>query len=192
MNNLLIALLTLFTYIQSAQNSIIWNENRKLEWKDFKGQPRSGGREGAATAARTAVVMNENGKGDVILTITTLFDSNISWVAKGNEIPYVLTHEQLHFDIQELHTRKLKKDLLIFNFSKQGLKTEIQNIIINNRKEKLAYQVLYDNVTGHAYFDIVSGPVFNEKGQNEWEDKIKSELASLENFKDPIVKIHGK
>lgn len=191
MSHLLIVLFTLFTYIQSTPESITWNENRKLEWKDFKGVPKPRGPEAAVTASRTAILMKESGKGEIILTITTEFNSNLSWVRTGYELPYLLNHEQLHFDMQELYTRKLKKDLLNANFSMQAVKIEIQNIIINNRKEKLACQLLYDNVAGHVFYSI-TGPIFNEKGQNDWTTKIRAELASLEDFKDPVIKISVK
>lgn len=168
----------LFNHLQSTQN-ITWVENAKLEWKDFKGQPHTEAREWAASYIGTA--MKSSGKGEnAVLTIVAQFNPDSAWVKKGKETAYLLNHEQLHFDIQEIFARKLKKTILNSHFIRQSIRADLDVIVKKNNDEKSAYQNLYDSETQHS---------LNTQKQNEWGDKIRTELVSLNDFKDPVINI---
>jgi hypothetical protein len=78
---------------------------------------------------------------------------------------YVLNHEQYHFNISEVHARRLNTKLVSENADK------VQDLLFSHRVDLLAMQDLYDNETGHGKF---------ADRQRRWEYKIDSLMQHYE------------
>lgn len=102
------------TFNTSTQPPIVWSENRKLTWSDFKGKPDKNSAGSASTACKIEirpvnVLVDEKGniQNYKPLKAVALFFPDLSWVKKKKT--HLLLHEQLHFDIVELYSRKLNR-----------------------------------------------------------------------------------
>ena len=114
--SLLIFLSILFLIITNdikAQSIIPWSKETKLKWSDFKAVPNTDVLAYAQTSYKieilpSDVLVDENDKiqNYEVLTVVANFYTNHSWVFKKSD--YLLTHEQLHFDIAGLYAHKIK------------------------------------------------------------------------------------
>tara|TARA_R110000850_G_scaffold150497_1_gene273233 strand:- start:142589 stop:143122 length:534 start_codon:yes stop_codon:yes gene_type:complete len=164
----LLLILPIFT-IKEDPIIIPWEENTKLSWKDFTGKPDSGNSFVASTHSSIVFsykVTSENGK----LTLTTQTDAffypEMSWFIKGEVNDHILKHEQGHFDITELHARKLRKAFAEYKVTK-NYKRELTAIFttLNNDRQKM--QNLYDKETNHSR---------NVEKEINWQKFIAAEL----------------
>jgi hypothetical protein len=178
----LINLLLLLLLFQ-ADTRIEWTESKKLEWKDFKGQPNLQIRDAAISSAGISILGGKSQGDTLALTITANFNPQKSWVKEGAQTDYLLNHEQTHFNIYELYSRKLKKSLTETKISKQTYKADLDALVAAAKKEAENIQNLYDNETTHS--------LVVEK-QKEWDLKITQELASFQKYKAPIAKVTFK
>ncbi len=163
--------LSSLTLNAQSKDTIYWSVSRKVEWKDFKGKPDKSTNLLAMTQAgigyEVACI-----NGDLKLKIYCYFNVNKSWT-KERESDELLAHEQLHFDITELYTRKLRKKLSeVADPCGKNVK-ELDKIYQSNFKECAKAQDLYDKETNHS---------LNEQKQQEWEEKIAKELKELEKY----------
>ena len=152
---------------KSDSSKIIWTEDRKLTWADFKKVVND-------TSYFTAysdcsLYFKFEIKRDVLksYTVYAYFNKERSW-AKACPA-YLLEHEQLHFDIVELHARKIRK----FIHDKDGKLSpeELNNFLKKNTESLIRTNKQYDDTTRHSR-DI--------EAQMHWEDSISQELKSLE------------
>lgn len=95
-----------------------WNANRKLKTKDFKAELEAAAASGGEENQRRNVyahidVRYQYGKprqgGNGFVLIETYFDCQSSYFTNTTDSFQVLENEQMHFDIAELHSRKLCK-----------------------------------------------------------------------------------
>lgn len=85
----------------SAANVIYYNSAKKLTWADFKGIPDKPDPIAAITSSGfgyNAGMRSKNGKGTINVDIYCYFNKPNSWVKTGKNTPYILNHEQHHFD----------------------------------------------------------------------------------------------
>lgn len=168
-NKLLISLFTLAitTYMGYAQseNQIPWSADYELKWEDFKSLPDKS----TNLKAMTSSGMNfgiQCVEGQLDLEIGCYFDKNKSWV-KENASDKLLEHERLHFDITELFTRKLIKQLTALKDPCGRDMEKMQTIYNENFEEYDAFQNRYDRETKHS---------INEEKQKYWENLVEREL----------------
>src|SRR5690606_30202906 len=96
-----------------VQEKIFWQEDG-LSWNDFKSAPNQSSSFHANTSAGISYswgIKNSNGIIELNYEVLSFFNPENSWVKPGSDNKYLLQHEQLHFDITELHARKLRKKL---------------------------------------------------------------------------------
>ncbi|WP_439153247.1 DUF922 domain-containing protein [Winogradskyella sp.] len=157
------------------ETRIEWNANRKLTWDDFKGEPDTINH--PTTLAMTnsgigyesGINMFKEGK----VFVQSFFYTNKSWVTPEGRSDYVLRHEQIHFDITEIYSRKLRKELAGANItSKNSQNAEpIFNRIINELTKR---QDRYDEETMRGD---------RKETQEHWEAVVKLELAKYNLYK---------
>lgn len=174
MNKLfLLFLFPLFCSISRAQNTdtLYWTPERKLVWDDFKGAPDTQTNLLAMTYAGIGFQLAcENDK--LKANIFCYFNQKNSWT-KDKESEYLLRHEQLHFDLTELYTRKLRQrinevsDPCGKNFGKLN---NIYQVIFTECENE---QNLYDKESNHS---------MNKQKQQEWELQIAKDLKTMEKF----------
>lgn len=157
---------------QQELETISWSD-RKLTWKDFKGEPPQSDRVAATTASgisyRFTTLSNASRQLKVNFEISTHFYPNESWYKPELCDDIILGHEQLHFDIAELFARKLRKELAKATFTRANVKAKVKSIYNKNNKELGAFQNRYDAETNFSR---------NRKNQRIWNLKIKEALAN--------------
>jgi IS1 family transposase len=170
MLSLILSLLFLNVSGPVQKDLIEWESKRRLSWSDFKGAVPVN----AANAALTNTAINVEfgfSKNGMTYSIRCRFDKNKSWVRIKNDL--VLGHEQGHFDIAELHARKLNKALREYKYNSRTVNTDVNRIYENVMKDHHAFQSEYDQQTD-----------FSRKvdKQKEWLIKIADDLKAFEEF----------
>jgi len=156
---------------------IIWQENNRLKWENFKSKINN--QQGDNVVAYThcgweySVVKSTNPKIPVRIKVTTIFNEDQSWKDVRRINDYVLLHEQKHFDIAEIHARKLRKEIA------ERIKTSgdynkyfqaIYNRVLNDYRK---FQAAYDRETRHG---------MNEEKQAEYNRVVSEALETLKSY----------
>ena len=158
-----------FSFTQD-DSLIFWQETNKLTWDDFKAKPSASSPYKAFTESEIKTEMSaKNNEAHII--IKTFFDKNKSWVKDRTD--ELLAHEQLHFDITELWSRKFRQKLKGKTFSFKTFQKELNAIQSSIYKESKDMQIDYDKETQHSI--VVAS-------QKKWEKKIKTDIESLKTF----------
>ncbi|OED41227.1 hypothetical protein AB832_03380, partial [Flavobacteriaceae bacterium (ex Bugula neritina AB1)] len=171
----LIIILYIISYNSFAQNVVIendslilWQENRKLTWDDFKG---------AKQQPKDVHLIHQVAESSMIfpysftytkdktleINIKCYFEKFIAWTIT-NDIE-TLEHEQIHFDIGELYTRKIRK--CVKSLQDEGMLevntyiNEVNSLIANCNE----YQEKYD-----------SEVLLNYEKQQEWQERVAKEF----------------
>jgi hypothetical protein len=159
----------LYSLIENA--FIDWEANRKLKWEDFKAAPDKNSPNAAETSSAIKFDYSYNGS-ELKYHISCQFDKNKSWGRVKTD--YILSHEQGHFDITEIFARKLNKSLKEYKVGKLSDLTKDVNRMYENSMQQLhKMQTEYDSDTNNS---------INKTRQEEWINKIESELKVLETY----------
>ncbi|WP_282043136.1 DUF922 domain-containing protein [Winogradskyella flava] len=175
-----IIVVLIFLFIGNAssnEETVTWNELRKLTWSDFKAAPDSNSDAVALTASGITFGYSLKTSGKRIIdfkySVEAHFYPDKSWYVSEKGDSYILGHEQLHFDITELYVRKFRQQLerLVAN---QNIKQQMNqiHIAINDALDKT--QKTYDAQTKHS---------INVDAQKYWQTYVAEELAKLDTYK---------
>lgn len=159
-----------------SENIIKWTDGQQIDWSVFKGKPDPSSPYDAQLNSGVRYSYSyesKNGNVKVNFDVFCYMDPNLSWSKKGKQTDYLLGHEQLHFDISELHARKLRKALQEYDFSKNPQK-EVEKIFNRITKDRQDMQNKYDKETDHSK---------NRPEQAEWADFVAQQLAELNAYK---------
>lgn len=149
---------------------IVWNENRKLTWDDFRATPIQNANFVANTNSAIHFSYSytiENNNVQVRSTVESFFSPKRSWYIPGKVTTHILAHEQTHFDISELHARILRKKIEQKRFTK-NVKSEIEAIYRQVDEQKIAMQKKFDAESDHSR---------NVKNEMRWRQYIATQLA---------------
>ncbi|PKD18379.1 hypothetical protein APR41_04305 [Salegentibacter salinarum] len=177
MRFLIFLLILIFTVPVLAQENekLSWTEDRILTWEDFKASPKKHLPYKANTNSGLSFSWNATeSSGGIKLNyeVGSNFYPNRSWVKEIEEVDYLLAHEQLHFDITELHARKLRKALQ--NYEPGGkIKKELDSIYSETEKQRRQMQMQFDKETNHSIY---------KEAEFKWRVFIKKELDKLSEF----------
>jgi hypothetical protein len=164
---------------RAYETEFSWTADRKLNWDDFRGpvQPYSTENIAAATFCaigfETNTVTLENQK--LKVNVFNTFYTRKSWVRDEEKNPNILAHEQGHFDLCELYTRKLRERMADINVDIHSLRAKLKGIYAQLQKEYQERQQLYEDETNH-------GLIYNE--QDRWQNMITLELEQMEKWKE--------
>jgi predicted secreted Zn-dependent protease len=155
----------------NGEDFIEWNSYYQLQWNDFQGAPGAD----AIGDAGTAVQIKASPylvKKKVHYEVRALFNKKKSWKRETSDA--VLTHERLHFDIAELYARLIRKKI-----------SELRNENINDIKVYNAAieAILEESNDADTRYDLETLHGAIQKKQLLWEQKIKSQLLSVDNFR---------
>lgn len=170
-------------YINEFDGTIhVWNKKIRLSWDFFQGNPKKLTTDkilktGAVTYSSFLCYYNYNDSA-VNLNAFAVFYPKKSWVIYKHKTG--LNHEQGHFDISEIYSRKFKRKLMECSFTKNNIDSVIKNIDNDYNKKLIEAQTKYDNETGHG---------INEESQNTWNEMIRNELNENTNFEKPFYQI---
>lgn len=150
------------------QGEIRWTKDVRLSWSHFKGKPDRFSQMDALTESGITFSWSCDWRG-FKLEASAIFVPEGSWVKEPTDA--LLHHEQGHFDITEIHARKLRK---FFDehpdpcrLGKSGIDHAAKAII----DDSYAMQNAYDAATHHGE---------NTRAQKEWLSKIADLLDELE------------
>ncbi len=155
------------------ENEIEWNKDRRLKIRDFKGNIK---KLDMITIAMTASGFKLHYRGNRMKG-----DAKVIAIAyfKCFESPFKITldsirtleHEQIHFDITELHARKLIQHLDIESDSFDELSNMANDVIRKIQLELSIMQKEYDK-------DVLE----DQKNQQIWKVRIAKELVALNRY----------
>ncbi|MDO6604868.1 hypothetical protein [Arenibacter palladensis] len=161
---------------EAFEKEILWNPNRKLQVKDFKGSPLDKPYVAATNTYfgySTSVKSEEN---LVIVEVDTYFDCELSYFKNNKNQSLVLNHEQLHFDITELYARKFIQRLHQEIKSFEDLITNVERIGNEVNKELLLKQEDYDKA---VYSDLSQ--------QSYWDEWTETGLRELDTYNSKTI-----
>jgi hypothetical protein len=163
---------------------------RKVSWDDFRG-PVINGRQVAWIAATVAlepievdVVQTE--QGDWLASprypvVYALMDKLQSGVRPGKRVDYTLAHEQVHFDIAEVHARRLHRALQEIEVRAPERSQSLYAGVLRAAQE--AWQRTLESLseTQHRY-DGETGHGLRKKAQKKWAREVAEMLAAEEAY----------
>ncbi len=146
-----------------------WSPDYRIRWSDFRGEPEGWTYMDATTESGIVFSWKCDWSG-FHPEVYAIFDPVNSWVNPRNASEYLLDHERAHFDITEIHARKLRK-----RFSKMG------NVCQLGRRgiDQIAQEIYRESATMQERYDDETSHSKNYRAQKEWQSKIAKELNTL-------------
>jgi len=174
----LLLLLFLCTNSFLDEGEIIrWNDTRKLSWTDFKGPIEVESDAAAVTASGITFSFAIRKTDDKITNFEAQAEAHFytqkSWFIKDRCNNYILAHEQLHFDITELHVRIFRYRLEQLQVS-QHIKTQLNALHREINKELAEMQNQYDAQSQNS---------IHKEEQVKWEAYVAENLKKFEAYK---------
>ncbi|MEZ4778732.1 MAG: DUF922 domain-containing protein [Flavobacteriaceae bacterium] len=171
---LLVPFLGLFSV--SEEEKIAWDANRPLTWQDFRGIPNRADDFVASTNSGMSFSFSfkeRNGIATISYEVVSNFYPDLSWYRPERVTMYILEHEQTHFDISELHARKLRKALSILTHDRE-FKEKAEAIYNRIEAERREMQTQYDQESDHSNI---------EGAEYQWRKIVAEELKALDTWK---------
>lgn len=151
-----------------------WSADRKLNWQDFKGLAPSGNQQhvAAITACGIGYYTNSVAAHErPQITVYNSFYIHDSWVRHEAADDRVLQHEQGHFDLCEIYTRKLRQEIANAHITGANMKSELARIYARVTNDYEARQQAYEAETSHGTVAAA---------QQRWSMQISAELGSMQ------------
>lgn len=185
MKQFLTALLCIFIFHVNAQTDdslLVYSDAYHLKWSDFKGTAPENS--GFHATTDWGISFSYNYDGNVLnFKLVCNFLPYASWVLSEFATDSLLMHEQLHLDIAELYSRKIRKEITEHPFTVKNLKKDAERIYNHQYNECVRMQKLYDKETMHST---------KKEKQKEWEKTIRKELKSLSKYSTEKYSIFKK
>lgn len=164
---------------EDFETTILWHKNRKLKISDFKGSTEKRPFQAATASAfkyqywgRPAMPKRYK------LEVETYFDCTSSYFKHSEFDSTVLAHEQIHFDISELYSRKFIKRILEETKTLFEVEAKHESIFNEIIKELQLKQDEYDS------------EVYSDRSlQHKWTEWIEKELDQYSQFSNKLVKV---
>ena len=159
------------------EETISWNESKKLSWTDFQG-PKKSSSDAAAVTASGITFSYTVGKTDGQITNFNAlayahFYPGDSWFIEDRCNDHILAHEQLHFDITELYVRIFRYRLERLEVS-QNIKSELNKMYKTVKEELAEMQHQYDTQSQHS---------INKEEQAKWAAYVTENLNKFDAYK---------
>ena len=172
----LIIFLCLLNVASNDEVTISWNASKKLTWEDFRGPVEANTDAVAVTASGITFSFSVKQSNTTFVSFEAQADAHFypekSWYIKEKGDDHILAHEQLHFDITELHVRQLRYGISKLRIS-QSIKEDLRRLH-NQANENLAkMQNAYDTQSQNS---------MNREQQNIWSKFVKEELDKFKAF----------
>lgn len=151
----------------------LWSPHDPLLWADFQGEPDSlliTGNGHSDAGIHTMIIVDycceREGRSDICFE--PAIHRTKSWSVSDSES--LLIHEQLHFDITELITRKIRQAI---SRSSATTANEKYRVYLRVVRELSKMQIRYDRETDHGLRLV---------RQQKWKEKVREELNELKAF----------
>lgn len=177
MNFFILLLLPFLGIISSIdEEKIAWDANRPLTWEDFRGVPNRADSFVASTNSGISFSFSfseRNGVAIIQYTVVSNFYPDLSWYRPERVTQYILEHEQTHFDISELHARKLRKALSSLTHDR-NFKEKAEEIYNRLEDERRTMQTQYDKESDHSNVKEL---------EFQWRNRVAQELNAMDAWK---------
>jgi hypothetical protein len=153
-----IALVFLFSlcnvvWAQEDTLRLNWTSDYNLSWSDFKAEEEPELSLSALSKIAIPYTYSSDGEVDATVTLSTVFMKYESWYKRGKENHILLDHEQLHFDIAEIHRRLIVKAIKNSKFTSDGYDSELKKIVTDIWDTSYGeMQDKYDSETNYARY----------------------------------------
>lgn len=184
---MLFFLLVLFGFTDFAQevhttsNQILWSDGYRLTWSDFEAKTVGDTKIAALSSIGLPYKFITDGEGIMKISINVCFFKEESWSKKEEQNKVLLQHEQLHFDIAELHRRMIVKELIRAEFRKDNYEEKLDEIIERHWSE--SYRQMQDKYDKETNFSRVF------QAQINWNRFVSQQLLNLEEFATTEVEV---
>lgn len=173
---LLLFLISVSGISQEKDEKIRWRDDLQLSWEDFKAEPDLSSSYSANTNSGISYDWSySKARGEVKLEheVFSNFYPYRSWVKPDlRDDEYLLAHERLHFDISELHARRLRKALSEYEPAR-NIRQDLKQIYNRIDEERRKMQKAFDKETNHSE---------NREAETAWRKFVKTELEKLSDF----------
>jgi hypothetical protein len=138
----------------AADSAFPWSATRRLAWNDFRGRPPGSGAEIAKTSY--ALFYAWKCRRDAFeFRVIAAFRPRQSWVktvALNDTVlrRSALRHEQTHFDLAEVHARRMRRYFATLAGACAKTDSELSNLAGRLIQEEKAEQERYDAETNHG------------------------------------------
>jgi len=154
-------------------NAIVWNADALLDWKDFKASDNTSQDEAVATSNTGFGYTLTKKKGSPEGDVFAHFYCQGSWKKPELKSHKVLSHEQGHFDICELYSRKFLEEIEVLKEQDKLTTRSLKVLYRKMNREFKDFQNQYDAETNHST---------DRFHQRIWNAKISNELEDLKHF----------
>lgn len=142
-------------FVEKPENPdyILYNLDRELAIKDFRGKPDMSSEGVGATYSGIQLSMkgkSANGKMNINVEMMVYFDRSNSWMKPEGKDERVLKHEQIHFDLTGIYACKMYKAIMSETFNSKNVKQKLRDIQKQFTDELQQQQALYDRETKHG------------------------------------------
>src|SRR5262245_51785173 len=162
----------------APHEAVPWSASRRLTWDDFRGVPPAGEKERAAeTAYSLFYAVSCKGHTFDFQIIAAVLPRQ-SWVR-----PSVLTdavqnsrtlrHEQTHFDLSEVHARRMRRYFAELSSPCMKSSSELEALSDRLIRDEAAAQRRYDEETSHGRL---------AQRQATWDADVAKQIAALGKF----------
>jgi len=162
----------------ARDSGILWAARRPLTWGDFRGSPPSNP---GAVAAETAytIIHGAACRGSTFeYRVAAAFRPKQSWVRPAAlrtaaDSTRALRHEQTHFDLAEVHARRLRRYFAELIAPCRIPTNDLAATAARMGREEKAAQELYDQETDHGRAAPAEG---------RWEKDVAAQMTALAKF----------
>lgn len=153
---------------------IEWGEG-PLQWSDFTATPNVTGHKAETHTEMFARYTAD--EDSLYFEVRCYFHPDRSW-SKERKDRYLLNHEQRHFDLSEVYTRKMRKELAEARITINNYKRIFSHTFRVVNRELYHMQEAYDRETKHSIY---------RDAQAKWDRLIDESLAEYADYTDPII-----
>ena len=158
-----------------ASETIYYNPERALVWKDFKGSPQDNSVAAAITASGfgyKADIKTTGSKSQMNIGVYCYFNKKNSWVKPGKTTDYILNHEQHHFDISFIAAMLFLEKLKTANITKGNYNALLPKLYNDCVALTNKMQNDYDGQTKNGQL---------KDAQAQWNDLVSARLKTVTN-----------
>lgn len=153
------------------EKEIYWHPGRKLTIADFRASTDNRPAAASTHCGFTIAYTNDLMTGKVLLTVSTAFYPRDSYFKITEDSIFVLAHEQLHFDISEVYSRRFIKMAMEQVNTAGDWANEIHALYQSVYSEMIVRQDAYDSAS------------YEDRNQlTAWQKTINKELTDLKEF----------
>lgn len=162
----------------ARDDAIVWTARRPLTWADFKGEPPD---DAGVVAARTnyTIIDGVQCAGRKFeYRVVAAFRTRDSWVRHAilrtpADSARALRHEQTHFDLSEVHARRLRRYFAELMAPCDISSSDLSAAANRMERDEKAAQARYDEETDNGR---------NAAQQARWDKEVDSQLLALAKF----------